>query len=65
MGLESCSRRAGISVHDALETLTTMSRNMRFRQRGAEAAPKRSLVARPIRDWYPTCPKSPSRQDKS
>ncbi|MGO9932867.1 MAG: hypothetical protein ACLPV8_13790, partial [Steroidobacteraceae bacterium] len=28
MRLESCSRRVGIDVHDALETLTTMSRNM-------------------------------------
>ena len=28
MKSELCSRRAGIRVHDALETLTTMSRNM-------------------------------------
>jgi hypothetical protein len=26
--LESCSRSAGIRVHDALETVITMSRNM-------------------------------------
>jgi hypothetical protein len=26
--LESCSRSAGICVHDAMETVTTMSRNM-------------------------------------
>jgi hypothetical protein len=28
--LESCSRSAGIRVHDALETVTTIERNMQL-----------------------------------
>jgi len=30
--LESCSRSAGIRVHNAVETVITMSRNMQVRQ---------------------------------
>jgi len=33
IALESCSRSGGIRVHDALETVITMSRNMQLRSR--------------------------------
>jgi hypothetical protein len=38
--LESCSRSAGIRVHDALETVITMSRNMQLGQK-FRVAPQR------------------------
>ncbi len=48
MRLESCSRRVGIDVHDALETLTTMSRNMHraAARRGEAYAPNAATRSR-------------------
>jgi hypothetical protein len=59
--LESCSRSAGIRVHDAVETVITMSRNMHRGQVEEVAVGAKSAVDAVFYEAaMPNCPKKES-----